>query len=446
LPQFEDASGFRGEAAALYTPSSRVELVELLMAAFRSATPVTVVGGATGVTGGGVPTGGWAISLEKFRNLDIRTGSATVGAGVRLTELQEAARATGQFYAPDPTEMTATLGGSIATNASGSRTFRYGPTRDHIRALRVAMMPGKSAYFRRSQKVDFDYTPLPAPLTSKAATGYYLRENLDWVDLFIGSEGTLGIVLEAEVALLPLPASRLSGVIFFPNDELALAAVDAWRPVEALNMLEYLDCASLLLLRERFPEIPESAQAALLIEQEGENVDEWLARLEQSGALGEASWFGTSDADRERFRRFRHALPEMVNDRVRRAGFQKMGTDFAVPHNKSAEMMSFYRERLTQEFPGRAVIFGHIGNAHVHVNLLPESEDDLARGRQLIEEFARKAISLGGTLSAEHGLGKRKAHLLELEFGSAGIQAMRAVKRRLDPKWLLGQGTLLSPC
>jgi FAD/FMN-containing dehydrogenase len=140
----------------------------------------------------------------------------------------------------------------------------------------------------------------------------------------------------------------------------------------------------------------------------------------------------------------RHALPEIVNDRVRQAGFQKMSTDFAVPLEANAEMMEYYRRRLDEEFPAQAVIFGHIGDAHVHVNLLPRTQQDVDRGRTLIEEFARKALALRGTVSAEHGLGKKKAWMLALEFTPEQIEAMREVKRRLDPSWILGRETLLS--
>ena len=146
--------------------------------------------------------------------------------------------------------------------------------------------------------------------------------------------------------------------------------------------------------------------------------------------------------ERERFRRFRHALPEAVNNTIRQRGLLKMGTDFAVPISANSAMMSYYRERLESEFQGRYVIFGHIGDAHVHVNLLPRDGAESERAKALMVEFARKAVSLGGTVGAEHGLGKRKAHLLKIQYTPDEIEAMKAVKRRLDPNWLLGQGTL----
>jgi FAD/FMN-containing dehydrogenase len=205
-------------------------------------------------------------------------------------------------------------------------------------------------------------------------------------------------------------------------------------------MLEYFDKPSLDLLRTRFPEIPPAAGAAILFEEEAADADRWHDRLVESGALLDDSWFATTPADRERFRRFRHALPELVNAVVRRNGFLKLGSDYAVPIARNREMLAEYRRRLEGEFD--YVIFGHIGDAHLHVNILPASQEQFARGQALMLDFARHAVALGGTVSAEHGLGKRKAHLLGVQYTRDQIDAMKQVKRRLDPQWLLGQGTL----
>ena len=371
------------------------------------------------------------------------------GAGVSFADLHAAAAASRQFYAPDPTEHSAWVGGTLATNASGSRSFRYGDSRRHTLALRVVLADGTVHHWKRGDRADFPIEPLPVPATTKHTAGYYLRPDMDWVDLFIGSEGTLGIITEAELRLLPAPRELLTGVVFFPSDEAALDAVDAWREVAGLRMLEYFDGASLTLLRTRFTEIPAEAGAAILLEQEvaspaelSDQTDAWLDRLEAAHALIEESWFAANAADRERFRKFRHAVPEMVNDIVRKNGCLKMGSDFAVPIARNREMLAFYRDRLRSSFPGQYVIFGHIGDAHVHANILPRSGPEADRAKALMIEFARKAVSLGGTVSAEHGLGKHKRHLLEIQFTPEEINRMKAVKRRLDPKALFGRGNL----
>src|SRR5439155_18691948 len=184
------------------------------------------------------------------------------------------------------------------------------------------------------------------------------------------------------------------------------------------------------------------AGGAMLFEEEQADPDFWHDRLRAAGALIGESWFAVASGDRERFRKFRHALPELVNAVVRRNGFMKLGSDYAVPIARNREMLSEYRTRLEREFHGQYVIFGHIGDAHLHVNILPEADEQFARGQELMLEFARHAVALGGTVSAEHGLGKRKAHLLSLQYTPDQIEAMRQVKRRLDPQWLLGRGTL----
>ncbi len=406
----------------------------VLREASAARTPVTLSGAGTGVTGGRVPHGGWILSLERLRRMEIHEGWAICGPGVLLRELQVAAGPR-QFYAPDPTENGASIGGTIATNASGSRSFRYGATRRHVRALRVVLMDGSLLELRRGDKPPFDVPVLPAPATTKNTAGYYLRPDIDYVDLFIGSEGTLGVVTEAELALLPMLEELFTGVLFFESDEGALDSVDRWRPVNGLRMLEYLDAGSLDLLRPRFPELPAAARACVLVESEN---DDWMDDF--SGM--EESWFAAGASDRERFRHFRHALPEAVNDLVRRRGLTKMGSDFAVPVARNREMLSIYRETLEPEFPGQHVIFGHIGDAHLHVNVLPANDAEWRRGGELMTYFARQAFALGGTVSAEHGLGKRKKHLLQIQYSPAEIEKMKDVKRRLDPLWLLGPGNL----
>lgn len=437
-----DASGFTGWADAVFAPRDEAGVVEVLRHATEQRVPLTIAGAGSGLTGARVAQGGWVLSLEHFRKLEIRTGRARAGAAIALIELRDAAAPTRQFYAPDPTELTACVGGTIATNASGSRSFRFGATRRHVLGIRVALMDGRVAEYRRGDKVDFDVPAIPLPRTTKCTAGYRLEPGMDWIDLFCGSEGTLGVVLEAELQLLPAPDYVFSGVIFFESDDDALSAVDTWRGTGDLCTLEYADRNSLDLLGQRYPEIPSAAGAALLIEVEGEDVDGWEGRLKSAGAMIDASWFATNARERERFRLFRHALPEIVNATVLSRGFMKMGTDYAVPLDRNRDMIAYYRERLERELPGQYVIYGHIGDAHVHVNMLPATPQQAAVANALLTEFARHAVALGGTVSAEHGLGKRKAHLLAIQYAPEHIQAMMDVKRRLDPLWLLGRGTL----
>jgi len=426
-----DASGYPGHAERVVTPENEQEVAEILRRASAEKMPVTAMGALTGVAGGAVPESGWGLSLARLRRIEIQPGRAIVGAGALLRDVQSAAAASGQFYAPDPTENTSSIGGNIAANASGSRSFCYGATRDHVLGLRVALMDGSILEIHRGQEVDFFLPPIPRPKTTKHSAGYLLMPRMDYVDLFVGSEGTLGVVTEAELQLLPAPGELLGGVVFFKPEEAVLDAVERWRPVKGLRMLEYLDGASLQMM-----DVPHAA--ALMIEQEGD------ADLDMTDALEDDSWFAMSASDRERFRQFRHALPERVNDRIRRTGFMKLSTDYAVPLDKTREMLATYRATLDPEFANRYVIFGHIGDAHLHINTFPETPQEFERAKELLTDLARAAVALGGTVGAEHGLGKRKAHLLAIQYTPAQIQAMRDVKTHFDPDWLLGQGTLFS--
>ncbi len=422
MERITDASLYPGQADRVFSPANEDELLEILHRASAEHVPVTVMGAMTGVTGGAVPQSGWGISLARMNRMQVEPGRAIVGPGTLLRDVQ----ACGQFYPPDPTENTSSIGGNIAANASGSRSFKFGATRNYGMALRVALMDGRVLEIRRGDAVDFDVPAIRLPKTTKHSAGYRLAPDMDYVDLFIGSEGTLGIVTEAELKLLPSPGELTGGVVFFKSEETALDAVDRWRGA-GLRMLEYLDAASLAVM-----DVPH--RAALIVEWEGD------LDLDMTDALEDESWFAISAADREKFRQFRHALPERVNDRIRRSGFMKLSTDYAVPIDRGREMLAIYRKELR----GDHVIFGHIGDAHLHINTFSSSAAEFEANKALMTDLARAAVSLGGTVSAEHGLGKRKAHLLAIQYSQDEIEAMREVKRRFDPQWLLGQGTLFA--
>lgn len=446
----EDASGYHGEAERAFVPETVDEVREIVRRAAASHAPLTVFGAGTGLTAASVPYGGWVVSLERLRKLEIEPGVARCGAGVLLKDLHAAAARTRQFFGPNPTESLASIGGIIGTNAGGARSFRYGSVRRHVLALEVTLMNGETRRFRRGDWVDFQFRAVRRPSTTKNSAGYLLQPDLEWIDLLAGSEGTLGIVTETELQLFPEPGAILSGIVFFPSEDLALSAVDVWRPLDELRLLEFLDEAALGFVRPAYPQIPANARAALLIEQnlaseQDEEVDRWSERLRTHEAFEEESWFGFSAADRERFREFRHTLPVNVIDRVRRNGLPKLGTDFAVPIARSRELHDYYRRRCQELFPSQYTMYGHVGDANNHVNLLPETSEQASAGAELLYEFARYVVSLGGTVAAEHGIGKRKKHLLRLMYSSEEIEAMREVKRRLDPEFLIGRGNIFEP-
>jgi FAD/FMN-containing dehydrogenase len=445
----QDSSGYRGEAERVCVPSEIAEVREIVEKCSTAKIPLTIAGAGTGLTGARVPHGGWVLSLERFRSIEIQGGRARCGAGVILRDLQQAAAQTRQFFGPNPTESSASIGGIISTNAGGARSFHYGSVRRHVLALEVTMMDGRTLHFERGQPVDFPFKAIRLPRTTKNSAGYYLRPDVEWVDLLAGSEGTLGIVTSADLELLPEPPVILGGVVFFASDVEALAAVDAWRGIPELRQIEFMDEHSLNWLRSGYPDIPTNARAALFVEQNlrsenDEEVDAWTRRLAERGAFEDESWFGFTAADRERFREFRHTLAVAVTDAARRNGFPKFSTDFAVPFDGNRDLHEYYKRRCDDVLPSQYTIFGHVGDANNHVNLLPKTPEQARRGEAMMREFAGYVVSRGGTVAAEHGIGKSKTDLLKLMYSPDEISAMRDVKRRLDPDWLLGRGTILS--
>ena len=307
-------------------------------------------------------------------------------------------------------------------------------------------MDGHVATFCKGERVDFAYRTVNAPATTKNAAGYCLHDNLEWVELLTGSEGTLGIIVDAELQLLPEPPALLSGVIFFPSEEDALAAVDVWRPIAGLRLLESLDERSLNYLRPGYTDIPSGAKSALMIEQDlssdqDPEIDRWLDRLSQKHAFEDESWFGLTAAERERFRKFRHDLPTMMVDHGRRSG-AKFGTDFAVPLNRNRDLYRFYVERCEALFPCHYAIFGHAGDANVHVNLLARGPEDAHIAEELMTRVRTLCNLAGWHSCGQHGIGKHKTGLLQLMYSAQDIEAMKQVKLHLDPAWLLGQGTI----
>jgi D-lactate dehydrogenase (cytochrome) len=482
-----DASYVRGgHAERVLFPETADEVAEILVEATRTRTPITVSGAGTGTVAGRVPFGGMVIATDRLNHIkSIESGSgnrrAVAGAGVRLIDLQRAVDAEGLIYPPDPTERTCFVGGTIATNASGSRTFKYGPTRNYVERLKVVLATGDLIDIERGQIRANDRRvtiPLPAggaiaaelpsyemPHVRKHSSGYFVAPNMDAIDLFIGSEGTLGLIVEAELKLLPKPEGLLSGVVFFANEDHLLAFVRAARAGSLANRvgsakgnddkakdfdaraLEYFDKESLNFLRDKYKTVPADAVGAIFFEQEttasseDRLMSDWLSLLETHHALADESWFATNEQDHAKLREFRHALPVLMNEWFAKYKQRKVSTDMAVPDEHFPAMLRFYQESLR---PGdlRYTIFGHIGDNHVHVNILPRDETEAEKAWEIYRRFIRRAVELGGTISAEHGIGKlKREYLLEL-YGEQHLREMAQLKKAFDPAGILGRGNM----
>jgi D-lactate dehydrogenase (cytochrome) len=469
-------------------PETVEQVAEVLGEATRAQTPVTISGAGTGTVAGRVPFGGVVLATNKLNRIKqiVRNGSggghAVAEAGVVLGDFQNAIESEGLLYPPDPTERSCFLGGTVATNASGARTFKYGPTRNYVERLTIALATGDVIDIRRGDlHADADggvtiplssgrliETQLPTyqmPHVRKHASGYYVAPGMDVIDLFIGSEGTLGVILEVEAKLLPKPEGILSGVVFFKSEPDLLAFVREARERSLANRvssptvrqgsaldaraLEYFDIESLRFLRQKYPKIPTHAIGAVFFEQEttasteDSLMTDWLSLLERHNALADDSWFATNEADQAGLREFRHALPVLMNEWFARHNQRKVSTDMAVPDEAFAGMLRFYQDSL-RGGNLRYTIFGHIGDNHVHVNILPRDDDEAAKAREIYRTFIRRAVDCGGTISAEHGIGKLKREYLRELYGEAHLREMVALKRAFDPAGILGRGNMFS--
>src|SRR6185436_2482859 len=237
-----DASHMRdGKAERVVFPESVEDVAAVVREASANKTPVTVSGAGTGTVGGRIPFDGIVLATDKLNQIRSvahkgEAGCAVVQAGVRLLDFQRFVESENLFYPPDPTERSCFLGGTVATNASGARSFKYGPTRNYVKRLKLALASGEVINLRRGElradRAGRIRIPLPSggvietqlptyrmPRTRKHASGYYVAPQMDVLDLFIGSEGTLGVIVSIELALLPKPSGLLSGVVFFKTDE-----------------------------------------------------------------------------------------------------------------------------------------------------------------------------------------------------------------------------------
>jgi D-lactate dehydrogenase (cytochrome) len=461
-----DASFIRdGYADRVVLPESVEEVSEIVAGANRDRVAVTVSGAGTGTVGGRVAFGGIVLAtdrLNRIKNIvqEQDGGYAVAEAGVILADLQRAVDQEGLLYPPDPTERGAFLGGTVATNASGARTFKYGPTRRYINRLKVVLPNGEIVDLRRGDvratndgriRVGSVEAQLPSyrlPATRKNASGYFVAPEMDAVDLFIGSEGTLGVICEVELKLIPKPEGLLSGVVFFADEADVLAFVREARARATARALEFFDRESLDFLRTKYPDVPESAAGAIFFEQETTGATEeavlnaWMELLDRHHAFSD-SWFATNEQDQARLREFRHQLPVLMNEWFSRYNQRKVSTDMAVPDEAFPGLFRLYKDTLKSSGL-RYTIFGHIGDNHVHVNILPRNDDEGTRARELYIEFLKYAASVGGTLSAEHGIGKLKRDYLRLFYNDDQLREMAALKNAFDPNGILGRGNIFS--
>jgi D-lactate dehydrogenase (cytochrome) len=457
-----------GFAAAVAFPRD----LSAVATALRESTLVLAVGAQSSLTGGATPRGGLVLSMRHMNSVGpIGADRVRAGAGATLAALQQALLPHGLAYPPVPTYEGATVGGTIATNAAGAATFKYGSTRPWVEALTVVLADGSVLNLRRGETIARDgvleierdtgeitRVRLPTytmPAVAKHSGGYASSPALDPVDLFIGSEGTLGVVIEAELRVIRRPETTLA-LFSCGSDEEALAITAALRDGTGGDVagVEYVDSAAIAQLDDQVfhrtgVARPPAGSVFLLVQVEGP-IDRFTELLDRYGLAEDASVAMPGEIRAaERLLDLRESVPAAVNARVADAkervdrAIEKTAGDMIVPFHRLADSLRLYRETFAARGLEHA-IWGHFSDGNLHPNVIPRSLDDVVKGKEALLAIGRAVVAMGGSPLAEHGVGRNpvKQALLRQLYGEEGIEQMRAVKRALDPKWKLAPGVV----
>jgi D-lactate dehydrogenase (cytochrome) len=507
----KDESRFQGHACGLVRCRDERDVIDALRVANKCSIPLTAVSGKTSLTGASVPLGGLILDVKGLATI-APDDSTLVGPGVILKHYKDHAASRGLFYPPDPTsEDSCTLGGNVACNASGPLSYLYGPTRNYVQGLRLALPTGTVLEIERGQVIsDKGIFRVPADLMlpvgaedllipvpkiaasdwsfCKNAAGLYSSEPMDLVDLFIGSEGILGIVLQIKTRLLVRRNPYFALMLYLPTRKQTVQVVTllnnfkrcfhdeeqgSCQEIERMpfsspersvildleqfrgvvpSCMEWLGASvAPFLSNERAGKLA-GTYGCLYVEQEYPQWESPIAKASQwarlvdtlNGAVSvESAPIETEVALDEnqirKMRRDRQNVPEKLNELIR-PGMVKIGTDFAVPMEHLGRLLKLYDETLPA---GKSYVFGHIGNAHIHSNILAENSEELESYRSLSRKLALEVCKLGGSVSGEHGIGKLKRELLEVMLGAAGINEIRRIKRILDPNLILNANNMV---
>ena len=487
-----DAAHFPGgHAAGIVVPRGTSQIPDII----RQSTSVLPIGAQSSLTGGATPMGEVVLSTEKLtRVLEAGPSRIRVEAGVPVSVIQETLAAHGAWFPPTPTFTGALAGGIVATNAAGAATFRHGSVRPWVEELTIVLPDGSELTVRRGERraqgrrlaiptargtVDVFVPSYRMPAVVKCSAGYHAAPGMDLIDLFIGSEGTLGVITTVTFrALSPVP-TRAMALVPCGSEEDAIALVAELRREPAVAAIEHMDRRCLDILRDdgtdRRSEVsfPFGTALALLVQLELDpgttgaqafdqievalapgDLDTPLARvcrlLHAHGVFDDTEMALPGNLRRaEQLLAIREGVPAGVNQRVGRAQHEvdpriaKTAADMIVPFERFGEMMAIYRDGFASRGLDFAV-WGHISDGNVHPNVLPRAYADVERGKEAILYFGQEVARLGGCPLAEHGVGRNpvKQALLHGLYGDAGIEEMRAVKRALDPEWKLAPGVI----
>jgi len=430
-----DATRTRYEPDIVLFPKDESDIQSILRYCNTHSIPVVPRGAGSGFTGGALPSnGGVILALEKHMNkileIDMENLVAVVQPGVINKHLQRAVEAVGLFYPPDPaSEEYSTLGGNVSENAGGMRAAKYGITKDYVMALRAVLPNGE--VIRAGKR------------TIKDVAGY------NTAGILIGSEGTLAVLSEITLKLIPKPKFTKAYMGVFPTVKDAMNAVfkslaSGANPVA----MEFLDTLVVQALKEKLGvQLPQEAGALLIGDVDGnvsQEVEFQLDILKESFENNGATAFEVAHDAKEREKLWyarRNASPSITI-----YGSKKLNEDISVPRSKLPEALEAIYA-IGEKYGFKVPCFGHAGDGNIHVNVMVDgsNQEQLKAGHEAIEEIFKAVVDMGGTLSGEHGIGLSKAPFMDIAFNQSEIALFREIKKAFDPNNILNPGKMGLP-
>ncbi|MGE6368701.1 FAD-binding oxidoreductase [Planococcus kocurii] len=429
---YDATANFQAMPDLVLSPRSTQEIVEIVKICAKEQIPIVPRGSGTNLAAGTVPTQGGIVllfnNMSEILELDKENLTVTVQPGVITQDLSNYVESNGLFYPPDPSSMKiSTIGGNVSENSGGLRGLKYGVTKDYVKALTVVTPAG-------------EVMKLGGKL-AKDVAGY------DLLSLLVGSEGTLGVITEITLKLIPLPIAKKTGIAYFNSLEDAAETVSAIIANRIIPVtLEFMDKGTIGAV-EDFMKIglPREAEAMLLMEQDGndkqvdEDIQKMIAIAKENGATSAILAASEEESDILKTGR-RAALSALSRKRP-----TTILEDATVPRSEIAKMVKAIQE-IALKHDLQISTFGHAGDGNLHPTCLTDVRDqeEMARVEKALEEIFQVAIELGGTITGEHGVGEMKAPYLEWKLGTVGMNLMRTIKQSIDPQNIMNPGKIFA--
>ncbi len=427
---FDGTAALKQRPGAVVFPLTAVEVADCVRLARKRSVPVVTRGSGTGLSGGSVPLDGCLViclvKMDKLIEVDEKNLTLRAQSGVITKEIDDAAAKVGLFYPPDPGSMKiSTIGGNVAENSGGLRGLKYGVTRDYVMGIEVVLPDGTLTFLGNK--------------CVKDVAGYSMK------DLFIGSEGTLGIITEVILKVLPRPKARKTMLALYDSMDAAAKTISAIIAAKIIPCtLEFLDRVTVQCV-EDYAKIglPTDVEALVLMETDGHPVvveEEAAQMMELARANGardvraaadEAEGAKLAAARRNAFSALARVRPTTILE------------DVTVPRSELATMVAFI-DSVAKKHKLQIGTFGHLGDGNLHPTFLTNERDheEMHRIEVALEEIVEETIRLGGTVTGEHGVGLAKKAFLKRQLGEGSYELMRSIKQALDPQGLLNPGKI----